>query len=1381
MSSLAKCLHRRLLVAVALLVVLSGVAGVPWSASASPGWPPSPSLAFASAAQPDAACPDPAVSPVDRDDPASPLYDYAVLVDVSGSMVGALADGSVDPSRDIFATVKESIKEYVGELQPGSLVHIIPFGNPVDPLRVRTFGIENPDAPDGDGAAALAYIDSLPADNIETHITSSVQYALDLLDGMRAGDDREHIQTILLYTDGIGNGPEDLDANGNFSLANLAAVLGEYTQEQPYLFVKYVSLGVEVPNRVDLVEIGVDVVETARGGAPVREVRLSVAPPDLGTLAPGAPATNLLCASSGDLGDGISVVVNDDPADLPDDVQVAFRAGGSVLTEDGLPLTYTLANLPDSGSGPFTTHVEVRSDDPEIFFIPSRLPVTFGAARAAPTVELEFGESTQPTIVRGEEAPVEWTAPIDASFPEGGEIGLRIDRLRLDEILPNATLGLRVGAGPLRDSVSLDGNQAGLELVLSAPASDLATLPDGESQIPVDLVVAPRETDLSITGAGAVRNDDGTYAVSLAAPLTIQPQPECTVEVADLPGQTVTEGDASGGPVRWDGSIDLGGSDGCAAEVVIDDSTLRQAMPGARASLVVDGEERTRTVAADEPVRVDLVVTAPRAAVTGLGAGDHDTAVDLVVDPGVAAFAPPPGATSNDVGTFTIAVPVRVTVAERPVVRCKIPGLAEQQVVLDGANDPSLEWTGQIACDMSEGTSVTITATGGEASAAFVAEDGTESRSITLAAGDSAQSGTVAVRADRREAQRLGEGRHDVSAEVRFRASPDGAILDVPGGTTNPDGTVTAPIAAPIEVIPECVIALPAIAFAPDLLAITTRDTGPDPLVWRGVIAADLRNCAQGTLAIDAEALPDGVSASFEVGGTVVPSPAALAEQQAPIALVVEMTMTAAQALGPNEDEGHAIRIPVVLDSQGARVDAPGAARQGDRYTLNPEARLAITTPPSAALSIQKIEGQTVSTVPDGSDDVTFVAPVDYELSDGAVVTVVLDDADLRRDFPGAEAELLVDGEPAGSSIGLADDKQRVDVAITAPKSAFPEAGAFDLPIALVAEGEGVFISIDGVDIAPGDEARAEASAPLTVSVPAVTIDPGAWSPELLEVESTGTGADPRRWERVITADGLDGDARPAVTLALDGDSPLAESATVRLYAGSVAEENLLAEGGASRPATVTFAPDQETIVAVIEAGEDRLRALGLSDAHTLGGTLTLDPNGAQAMIAGQDEPARNPTDEDFSVKARVYEPFDLWSLIRNVGLGLLALLAAAAVFLLWPGLPADAAVSIDGTPVSLPRGGGLIGGPGSLVVVGNGPVGEIKGRFGGRLTGAAKFVAAAPVTILGQDVEAGKSENITPDTRIDPEDGSPFEYVRNKIDSVTDDASGGFGEGAIG
>ena len=299
-----------------------------------------------------------------------PVYDYVLLIDISGSMVG------FNGSPVIFDEVKDSAKTFVDSLARGSNLVIIPFGNPVDPDAIRQFTLDG----SGGRLAARNYIDSLEANNDFTQITASVKVALAELQKLSQADEAPHVQTILLYTDGVGNGPEDTVDNAP-SVDALLDALGAARTDQEFLFVKYLSLGVPVFLNDVLEDGGVEVIEEEEGVVrPIRELRLTVPRPNLGALQPGDSVDGRLCVTSAAPGEPIPLTLRLDQGALPLDIQLDFEPRTADLGAAGVALRWTLADDEGAGvatSGDQTVYLDVRTADPEIVLVPARIPLTF--------------------------------------------------------------------------------------------------------------------------------------------------------------------------------------------------------------------------------------------------------------------------------------------------------------------------------------------------------------------------------------------------------------------------------------------------------------------------------------------------------------------------------------------------------------------------------------------------------------------------------------------------------------------------------------------------------------------------------------------------------------------------------------------------------------------------------------------------------------------------------------------------------------------------------------------------------------------------------------------------------------------------------------------
>jgi hypothetical protein len=124
----------------------------------------------------------------DADISAGPVYDYVILIDVSGSMNDERNLDGVPAGTGpvIFADVQESAKRFLDSLARGSNVAIIPFGNPINPDNIRQFSFDDSGGRDD----AKAYVNGLEPNQGFTHITSEMTAAMDELSLMAGEDER---------------------------------------------------------------------------------------------------------------------------------------------------------------------------------------------------------------------------------------------------------------------------------------------------------------------------------------------------------------------------------------------------------------------------------------------------------------------------------------------------------------------------------------------------------------------------------------------------------------------------------------------------------------------------------------------------------------------------------------------------------------------------------------------------------------------------------------------------------------------------------------------------------------------------------------------------------------------------------------------------------------------------------------------------------------------------------------------------------------------------------------------------------------------------------------------------------------------------------------
>ncbi len=500
---------------------------------------------------------------VDDTSDGSPVYDYVVLIDVSRSMINDFDfDGTPDAqprSPNIFSDVQASAKDFMDSLAPGSNVVIIPFGTGVVAERTGRFSF------DGSGGrdSAKAHIDGLVPDQGNTHITVAMNAGIEELERMATGDSRPHVQTILLYTDGTGNGPGDVNAAGESTVDDLLAGLQSYREDQPFLYVKYVALGVEVPNRDRLEnEGGIEVIEEAAGQVrSVREIRLSIPHTNLGIVqVGGAPVAHRLCVTSGDVSTPVPLKLFADTSSVPRDLQLNFSPLESEFGTDGIVLSWEL-----NGDGVLYTpgtyevRVDLSSSDAEVVLVPNTFtllltvpppptpeptpttpptptpeptstptpipptptpeptptptpvpPTPTPAVAFDVTLPLELGDERAST----KDAPdgsVEWRGELPGEFFNGANARLRFDDDFTVAGSPlDAVSGSFVADGATEvERMELDERLTGTGFVVRVPLESLQALEDGEHTILGSILVDASPEDSFFLPANAQATDEG--------------------------------------------------------------------------------------------------------------------------------------------------------------------------------------------------------------------------------------------------------------------------------------------------------------------------------------------------------------------------------------------------------------------------------------------------------------------------------------------------------------------------------------------------------------------------------------------------------------------------------------------------------------------------------------------------------------------------------------------------------------------------------------------------------------------------------------------------------------------------------------------------------
>jgi len=156
--------------------------------------------------------------------PAHLKIDYMFIVDVSGSMTGAVGH------TNIFPEVKKAIADFITKLDPGTTIYFVPFAEQV--REIRPFVLHGPD----DVAAATAYINGLDANGLNTAVYNSLRDSMQYIQTRRPAEQAAVNPIIVhVYTDGDDNVSQGL---------TLGSILKEYKlRKGPHDWLFYAELG----------------------------------------------------------------------------------------------------------------------------------------------------------------------------------------------------------------------------------------------------------------------------------------------------------------------------------------------------------------------------------------------------------------------------------------------------------------------------------------------------------------------------------------------------------------------------------------------------------------------------------------------------------------------------------------------------------------------------------------------------------------------------------------------------------------------------------------------------------------------------------------------------------------------------------------------------------------------------------------------------------------------------------------------------------------------------------------------------------------------------------------------------------------------------------
>ncbi len=1187
------------------------------------------------------------------------VSDYVVLVDVSGSMVGG---GSDPDATDIFKDVKASAEQFVRglpETGPGNLI-VLPFGETADVSRVRQFGLGSVPGPDGGKADAIAYIDGLAAEDNYTHITEAITVALDQLGRLVGQDETAHAQTILLYTDGIGNGPGDVDG-GQPTFENAAAAIRDYKQAHPRLFGYYVALGVDLPNTKPLEDVGITVVSSSRDAVPeVRQVSLAMAEPDLGTIRPGGTATNRLCVVAGAGADPVAVSVALDRASLPDGLDLSLAPPTGSLGGDGLPLAWTLGDAPDALAGTRqTVQVNVSTADRGVVLVPGLLDVDL---TVAPVVSL--GPLTLPGLKVGREpapsGPLAWDAPIDYDLGPSGRLTLSADLARAAAAFPGATVGFKVGdAGAVSPTLTLTENGKAAFLHVELPAADALAQPDGDHAIPFDLVADAG--DGTLRAAQAEQGTAGKGTVGLEAPFSVVPTPTVTIASVDpLPErQSVTlKGD---GTLAWTGTtVAYDAANGAAGTLSLDARPLAKTFPNATAAFVLpDGSTAPSVDLADGPGTVGIEIRVPAADAAALGVGDHDSSVGLVVDARGAAFrSDVDGFASGADGTRTLPIAVPVTVSENPQVVCAAPVF--QSAAASSENVGQAVWTGTLACSAVP-PGVTVAATTEPPDAAggalgFAAADAARPR---RAAPLDAADASAALRLTVPTTSVLSAGAAGpITAAVTVTASDPDVDFVVDGQRLAGPG----PHRMLVSVSPPPVVAVAPLG-EPAAQDVSDADDAGRVVEWRLPLAVSLRNGAVADLSASATAA-DGQKLEHATAGISVANgpaqPTLHLDQPKDLSLVLRVLAGDVQAAG-TDSVPLCVDLTVAAGPGGALLDWPQGTAGPDGAETGRACGVAVLGP-----SVEVTVGDLAPLSADLSDHGWTVAvfpPVPVTVSERHGARAAVSAAIDQTRYPGATAT-------------LADGPNGKQLQVTVPRAALGPQDEQAVPVTLRIDAPGATVSVPGSGSAAPDAKTVSLDAVVRVVRPTVTLTAcEKFGPFPAKVKSNDErDAAPVEVTCEVSVEATSGGG-PTLSVSsaglAHGREHLAPTEVGFRLPGDADDAALLP--------SVTLGKDQPKAVAVLRFDRQAVRGLGIG-AYDATATIGVDPDGSCVATAG-DAPCQA---EPFSLavnpaRAEVYEPLCLTCWALKIGGGLAAVAAAGVAWLAWPGMPKNAEVTIDG------------------------------------------------------------------------------------------------------
>jgi hypothetical protein len=444
-----------------------------------------------------------------------PVFDYLFLVDTSGSMMG-LGEGT---PAVILPQVKAAIVDTIGGLADGANVAILSFHQGV--AAEKDFALDSTEVRE----AAIEYVNGLEANGTVTWVWDSLQTALKRVDALRT-DGREHVQTILLFTDGLDN------SSRGVSLADIVQQFGLLKSENENLWLKYVTLGVDLPEQ-DAQTIGatpgMEVIDNPRGELkPIYTVEVRPLVLDFGNMAGVETATASLKLSFPEKATGLSYTVTARAERLSNiGVEPLVEVQSSGLAELGT-LTLSLLNRQSmlAGDAEYEGVLELVSDEGLVFSPPS-IPFKF-RLREQPVV------SVKPALLADENPDLgvlslengaftpgrhRWNARFSRT-DGGGSVTLHVQPIpgNPGELDPSA-LQLLTSSGRQGQEVELLPTDEWVEVTIAPQAG----LIDGQYSVAV--VAEPHDVSLEWAELTTLQAFPGEQALALQFSLPKPPEP----------------------------------------------------------------------------------------------------------------------------------------------------------------------------------------------------------------------------------------------------------------------------------------------------------------------------------------------------------------------------------------------------------------------------------------------------------------------------------------------------------------------------------------------------------------------------------------------------------------------------------------------------------------------------------------------------------------------------------------------------------------------------------------------------------------------------------------------------------------------------------------